>query len=90
MRFFFIIAFVLSLPCAYAQQGASPVIAPAEEGTQISSVDDPTSPEDPQAGQSDSSNHPPASPEPPDAKKQQPKRILGVMPNYRAVSAVKA
>ncbi|HYL38969.1 MAG TPA: hypothetical protein VEV17_23840 [Bryobacteraceae bacterium] len=79
----FLLGFALILPASrFAQPDAFLFTAPAAfETAQPDSDDGQAAPGTPQASQSS----PPQSATP--ASKQQPKRILGVMPNYRAVSA---
>ena len=88
------ITFILPITAALAQQDASSATAPAlSDSTESSSSDDPqnpaaTSPPNQPSSPSSSSaqaQSPAQSTVP--SSKQQPKRILGVMPNYRAVSA---
>lgn len=57
--------------------------AAAQQNSSQSTQNLPDSPPVQTTSPSQTSSHPPA----PDAQKQQPKRILGLMPNYRAVSA---
>jgi hypothetical protein len=79
------LALVLSAACGFAQQGDSSSNPPAPESSQ---------PADPPSARPNAP-HLPDAPTPSGtpvkavipASKQQPKRILGVMPNYRAVSA---
>jgi hypothetical protein len=75
-RFFFI--FAVFTICAIAQEQSLPLLVPAAfaDGGQNSPASAPTANQD----QTSAQNAVPAS-------KQQPKRILGIMPNYRAVSA---
>ena len=93
----FLLGFTLILPaaCALAQQGNSPsTLAAPKEAAQPSSSGQESQPETPPA-QPGTSGSPTATrqsganqAQPPiPVSKQQPKRILGVMPNYRAVSA---
>jgi hypothetical protein len=87
--FRFILGFALALPvtCAVAQQSPTPATPPAENGQQ--------QPTPPPTAKPDGSNLPNApsqtgtetAPKEVSKSKQQPKRILGIMPNYRAVSA---
>ena len=86
--------FVLSLSaaCAFAQQDGSSSPPPAPpEAAQPASQDSPGPAATPLPAASNSStlpdapSHPAEQPATP-ASKQQPKRILGVMPNFRAVS----
>ena len=93
MRLLLGFALVLSTACAFAQQGSSPSTpAGPPQATQPVSGDAQSRPETPppvQAGTSGGANAPTqavTAPEIP-VSKQQPKRILGIMPNYRAVSA---
>jgi subtilisin family serine protease len=79
-----LIGLALVLPaCSFAQQADSPLAALAPDSAQPGSGDDAQNPPEPKA---DGQSQTPAQPEIP-VSKQQPKRILGVMPNYRAVSA---
>jgi hypothetical protein len=81
----FILRFVIFLPaaCMFAQPGDSTSGAPtAPEAARVASNDGQPAPEASQPSEGES----PAQPATPESK-QQPKRILGVMPNYRAVSA---
>ena len=66
-----------------AQQEVQPAAPVRQTGAGSSSSQAPPAPSG-VSGQPDSAVSPPP---PPAAPKQQPKRILGVMPNYRAVSA---
>lgn len=93
MRLILWFVLILSTACAFAQQGDSrstPTGTP--EATQPTSGDSESRTKTPlpaQVGASGLPNTPSqssAQPEVP-ASKQQPKRILGVMPNFRAVSA---
>jgi hypothetical protein len=83
---------ILSTACAFAQQSDSPLPpAKPQEGDQSVSGDSQTQTLSPPALAGSSSSPTAASqsgaePAVP-ASKQQPKRILGVMPNFRAVSA---
>ena len=72
------LALVLSAACALAQQTDLPLIASAVAADDAQNASSTTQADN--QGQSPSHNAVPAS-------KQQPKRILGIMPNYRAVSA---
>lgn len=89
MRFAVWFAIILSIPCAVAQQNDSPLIlASSSESGQPDTGDPQGSP----AGQPGTLQEP-SDPAPSPSQsaispsKQQPKRILGLMPNYRAVSA---
>lgn len=92
MRFFLALALIVTAASAFAQQGNSPSALPAAPTPQSVSTNTQnlaeTSLPD-QSGTADLPNAPdhisapPATP----TSKQQPKRILGIMPNYRAVSA---
>jgi hypothetical protein len=92
LRFHFVFALFLSGSTVFAQQGAAPLVELAapitqsisgegqngtkvSEGAQAGGAGLPDAP-----GQAENGNAIPRS-------KQQPKRILGLMPNYRAVSA---
>jgi len=70
-----------------AANGQSPAQLTGDENTPLMAVVSalPDAPQPQQQGSSDSKREPAASNVP--ASKQQPKRILGLMPNYRAVSA---
>ena len=82
MHLFAIITLILSISDALARQDASSATAPAlSEPADSASSDDPQNP----AATSPQAQSPAQSTVP--TSKQQPKRILGVMPNYRAVSA---
>jgi len=96
LRFLLPLALILSAVCTSAQQDDSrstPLTPP--ESAKPASPDAQTRQENPQPAQSDTSavasNPNQSSAKPVDTaiplSKQQPKRILGVMPNYRAVSA---
>lgn len=76
LRLLLSLAFLLLTTCIFAQQEAAPS-APAAQ------------PSSPSAAPDNSASDPNAQPPAPviPASKQQPKRILGVMPNFRAVSA---
>ncbi len=88
MRFFLGFVLVLSTTCTLAQQSGSST-PPAPPATAQPAGDKPT----PSPAPSQTSNLPDApsssgaQPATTDTSKQQPKRILGIMPNYRAVSA---
>ncbi len=93
MRLVLWFVLILSTACAFAQQGdSSSTPAAVPEATQSPSGDSQSRTQTPPPTQPDTSGLPNApsqsgaQPEIP-ASKQQPKRILGVMPNYRAVSA---
>jgi hypothetical protein len=97
LRFFLLVAFILFAACAYTQQvdSQSTPAAPPSESNKPTSADTQNLPENPSPVQSDASGAT-SGPNQSGAKatnqeiplsKQQPKRILGVMPNYRAVSA---
>jgi hypothetical protein len=96
VRFFLCLAVISFAASASAQQVGSPATPSAPpQSNQPASPDvqsQPASPPAAQVGTSGVSSGPnqpgakPADPEIP-VSKQQPKRILGVMPNYRAVSA---
>ena len=93
MRFVLGFVLVCSTACAFAQQGNSPSTpAGKPEAAESASGDSQSRPATPPPAQAGTSGQPNASsqsgaqPEIP-ASKQQPKRILGVMPNFRAVSA---
>jgi len=93
LRFLLGLTLILSAACGFAQQGDPPSKSSAPESTQPISTGTAsrpaTSPSNKSAG-SDLPNAPSVHgthPVQPDASKQQPKRILGIMPNYRAVSA---
>ncbi len=92
LHFLFRYAFILMAATAWAQQGDSSAIPPASpEAVQIASADAQNPPENSTPSQPAASGTPnesgnAARPEVP-LSKQQPKRILGIMPNYRAVSA---
>lgn len=75
----------LPLACAFAQQSepATSALAPLEFAEAEPQAPPATSPESGPPAKQEQSTEPPAVP----VSKQQPKRILGVMPNYRAVSA---
>ncbi len=96
MRFFFLTTFLLSAACASAQQPSDPAAPhPSVEtvaGEARDTQDLPDKPQPAQSGPPDGAGNPNA----PDAKPSdkesaapapQPKRILGLMPNFRAVSA---
>ena len=102
LRLLLLAALSLPLSCAFAQQGdvlLTPL--PASESSDHSSPDTQSQPAKPEVAQpgatgsatdaepSDarSSGAKAANPATPPVEKQQPKRILGVMPNFRAVSA---
>jgi hypothetical protein len=96
LRFFWCLALILSAFCAFAQQVDSQTTPSASpETTTLASVNTQPQPANPPAaepgasGVNSSPNQPSVKPVeqavPP--SKQQPKRILGVMPNYRAVTA---
>jgi len=76
---------------ASAQTGVQPLVAEfAFDPSSVVSADLGKLPDSPQALQSTTPQATPASPSPAvpaPASKTQPKRILGIMPNYRAVSA---
>ena len=76
MRSFLRLALLFSALGAVAQQGESPAATPQAAPAASQSQQDKTQPVQP----AKSAAQPPTS-------KQQPKRILGLMPNYRAVSA---
>lgn len=78
MRFLLGFALILSAACGVAQQGDSPSAPPATP-SQTNGDGTLSQPGTPPAVR-------PVQPEIP-VSKQQPKRILGIMPNYRAVSA---
>ena len=89
MRLVLGIALILSSACAFAQPGDSaPTPAVARESTQSTSAGSQIQPGTPPAATTSSSlpDAPSHSSAQTDASKQQPKRILGVMPNFRAVS----
>ena len=93
MRSLLGLTLILSAACGFAQQGGPPSKSSAPESTQPISTgtasQPATSPSNKSAG-SDLPNAPSVRGThsvQPDASKQQPKRILGIMPNYRAVSA---
>jgi hypothetical protein len=80
---------ILSATCGFAQQATpfSPPPVMPEATTQSPDVaPDPPSPAPPASALPDAPSHSATHPAT-DASKQQPKRILGVMPNFRAVSA---
>src|SRR5690349_18173209 len=89
------IVFMLSAACAFAQQGDSrltPGLAEPVQGVCCVTQSQPPPPLIAQPGDPAASNEPgPTVEEPRQAaappSKMQPKRILGLMPNYRAVSA---
>ncbi|HVB57781.1 MAG TPA: hypothetical protein VNE63_15330 [Candidatus Acidoferrales bacterium] len=99
MRRFIPIALILFAACAFAQQdtfhAASPSAIESKEAASLNPQDTPGNP--PQSQPADSSGvSADADQNPSNAgpsgqaipvSKQQPKRILGIMPNYRAVSA---
>ena len=102
MRLLLLAVLTLPLSCAFAQQGdvlLTPV--PASESSKPPSLDTQSQSAKPQAGQpgasgsatdakpsdANPSSANAANPATPPVEKQQPKRILGVMPNFRAVSA---
>lgn len=96
LRFFLSLALLLPATCAFAQQGGS-LSAPQVllEATQAAAPDTQSQSANPQpaqpgtsgaAGEPNETSAKPADPVIP-LSKQQPKRILGVMPNFRAVSA---
>ena len=93
MRFLLCSALLFPLVCASAQQEGAPSI-PLPESGQPATLDTQGQPRTPQASPSATSGAA-ADPNPPGVKpaqpaapsKQQPKRILGMMPNFRAVSA---
>jgi hypothetical protein len=96
LRFFLPFALLLATACASAQQGGLQSAPPAPpESTNPASLDTQRPPENPQAAQSGTSgaasgpNESSVKPADPvtQPSKEQPKRILGVMPNFRAVSA---
>lgn len=82
MRFLFPLALILPAVSTFAQQVDLSLTAPAAEMAQAFSDSSQNPPGAPAGDQTETAAKP-ASP----ASKQQPKRILGVMPNYRAVSA---
>lgn len=94
MRFLFSVALILCAVCTYAQQDGLITVQPASSDSAQSATPSPQSmPENPQPAASDPST-PAVAPTPATSKSgdrerppAQPKRILGVMPNYRAVSA---
>jgi len=93
LRFFLGFALILCAACGFAQQGdaaATPSVPTGSTQPKFGAASQPgTSP----LNKSNSADQPNAPsmhgtrPVQPDASKQQPKRILGIMPNYRAVSA---
>jgi hypothetical protein len=93
LRFVICFALILPLPCALPQQDDSSAASPAPAESADPAAGDPQNPPaSPPSNQSDSPGSPAAQGETPEqstvpASRQQPKRILGVMPNYRAVSA---
>lgn len=96
MRFLLSFTLILSAACALAQQGNSPSTrATPPEPAQPSSGGQKGEPGTPPPAQPGTSGSPVAThpsggkqaPPPIPVSKQQPKRILGIMPNYRAVSA---
>ena len=85
----FFLGSAVIVACSFAQQGQSPsTLSIATEASQFASSEAQNPPARPQATQPDKpgQSDQPSAPATPDSK-QQPKRILGVMPNYRAVSA---
>lgn len=96
MRFFLLLALILRALCVSAQQGALQAPPPAlPESAKPAFLDAQNLPENPQPVQSvtsgaasdpNQSTAKPADSEIP-LSQQQPKRILGIMPNFRAVSA---
>ena len=81
MRCVYAIILVLSVTCCFAQQDSAPATKPVPNQT--------SNPPQPQSGVVTLPNAPSttkANKEVP-LSKRQPKRILGIMPNYRAVSA---
>ena len=95
MRFLLGLALVLSAACALAQQGSlDPTLAAPPQSAQPRFGGDQGQPGAPDAqpaapGQANmpKQSGPEPAPNAVPASKQQPKRILGIMPNYRAVSA---
>ncbi len=96
MRFFLSLALILCAVGAFAQPDRSDAAQLARPDSAPSASSSPRDvPENPQPATSDGSNSAgasgPAIVKPGDqataTQKQQPKRILGIMPNYRAVSA---
>ena len=83
------IALILPLTSPLAQRDALSWFAPVSDSADDGSPDDPQNPTGAPAGQSGSANAQAQSQQRPTVpgSKEQPKRILGVMPNYRAVSA---
>ncbi|MFI5056706.1 MAG: hypothetical protein ACHQLQ_00840 [Candidatus Acidiferrales bacterium] len=96
MRFLLSLTLFLYAASALAQQGGFHADAPAlQKSPMPAALDEQRPPENPQAAQTPSSGATgdpkqseakPASPVP-SPSNEQPKRILGVMPNFRAVSA---
>lgn len=90
LRFLLLLALLLPAACLFAQQGRDP-IAPLESA-KIASLETQSLPERAQSAQADAtgsaSDPKRTTAEPVDAPShEQPKRILGIMPNFRAVSA---
>ena len=78
----------LSTACAFAQQVDTPATPAAPPAVTHSAAGDAQSgPGTPASGLPDAPSHSAAEQSATPASKQQPKRILGVMPNFRAVSA---
>ena len=93
MRFVFWFVMLGLSTCAFSQQDNSPsTSAPLPEATQSSPADSPPTPETPPVKQADTPtavtpSGDSSTPQGVPPSKQQPKRILGIMPNFRAVSA---
>lgn len=91
MRSFVRFIFALSVAGAFTQQSAFSQAVRATASTQSASGDAQNSTSAPPASQTGNANLPEVPSESqkqaPDAPNQQPKRILGIMPNFRAVSA---
>jgi len=91
LRFLLGLALVLSSACVSAQQGntAFDLTAPPQAGAGSDQSQPATPPPQPPASSQPNAPKPASQPAQGavDESKQQPKRILGIMPNYRAVSA---
>ncbi len=98
MRFYLAFALIVAGASAFAQQGSAPSAQPSAPAAQTVPTDAQNPPENPRTAQPGTAGLPnapgqatgttPATAQPAiPASQQQPKRILGFMPNYRAVSA---